>query len=266
MPGIEADAATASTARPSESSSSRPSTRSKRNQMQRDRRVDEILELDVAAEEPTQTTGLAPGGHVVRIHHPQGRSSSPGRCPRAEGRARSGRAGARSWHLRARGHTRRVERPGRGSDQKVRRDPLLVQGLKHPDLHRRKACAARENERCARARSASFREAPRLMQCGGLHRCTTLRVGSHLRQLVRECEIRFRKGANAAHKPGIRLCCALLAGRAPRDTTRMPAARQTGPQRSRLDMRPGLRRAPRATAHRRAAGEVTRNRPLSFGR
>jgi hypothetical protein len=28
---------------------------------------------------------------------------------------------------------------------------------------------------------------------------------------VRECEIRFRKGANAAHKPGIRFCCALLA-------------------------------------------------------
>jgi hypothetical protein len=110
--------------------------------MQRDRRVDEILELDVAAEEPTQTTvwhqvvtssayTTRKGGHPHREDVPA-LKVAPGPAEPARGR----------WHLRARGHKRRVERPGRGSDQKVRRDPLLVQGLKHPDLHRRKACAA----------------------------------------------------------------------------------------------------------------------------
>jgi hypothetical protein len=110
--------------------------------MQRDRRVDEIVELDVAVEELAQTVVwhqvVTSSAYTAdKRGHPDREEVlalklAPDPAEPARGR----------WHLRARGHKRRVERPGRSSDQKVRRDPLFVQGLKHPDLHRRQACAA----------------------------------------------------------------------------------------------------------------------------
>jgi hypothetical protein len=146
--------------------------------MQRDRRVEEILELDVAAEQPAQT--MVWHQVVTSSTYTAHKRGGPDRedVPALKLAPDPAEPARGRWHLRARGHERGVERPGRGSDQKVRRDPLLVQGLKHPHLHRRQARAARENERRARARSASFREAPRLMQRGSVHRFTTLRVGS----------------------------------------------------------------------------------------
>src|SRR5215212_5135503 len=68
-PGIDADAATASTAGPPDRRSSRPSSRSNANKMKRDRRIGEVIEVDVPPDQPPQLAighqMIAPAAHTA---------------------------------------------------------------------------------------------------------------------------------------------------------------------------------------------------------
>src|SRR3954453_7779000 len=134
--------------------------------MQRDRRIGEVIELDVLPDQPPQLAvghkmiapaartaderAQADGKDVLPLQVAPHSAQLP-RCLRGLG-PRCDKGG--------------VERADRGADQKIGRNAPLVQGLEHPDLQCAEARAAGETDRRPRPRSACVWAALRAMERG----------------------------------------------------------------------------------------------------
>ena len=145
-PGIDAAATTASTADPIRQQQLATGDEIEGNQVQRDGGAGEVLELDVPANEPTQT---AIGNKVI-----------PRPTKTADQRAHADREDVlalevaphpaelpgRRHGLWSRCDEGGVERPHRGCHQQVRDDAALVERVQHSHLQGAEARTAREDE------------------------------------------------------------------------------------------------------------------------
>src|SRR3954468_9330415 len=134
--------------------------------MQGDRRIGEVIELDMLPDQPPQLAvghkmiapaartaderAQADGKDVLPLEVAPYSAQLP-RCLRGLG-PRSDEGG--------------VERADRGADQKIGRNAPLVQRLEHPNLQCPEARAAGEDERRPRGRRACIRVALRSMERG----------------------------------------------------------------------------------------------------
>src|SRR3954464_701952 len=134
--------------------------------MQRDRRIGEVIELDVLPDQPPQ---LAVGHKMIA---PAARTADE--RAQADGKdilplqvaPHSAQLPRCLRRLGPRCDEGGVERADRGADQKIGHNPALVQRLEHPNLQCAEARPAGKNERRPRARGVGVWAVLRSMQRG----------------------------------------------------------------------------------------------------